>query len=198
MSKQWSVPGPLLRASLRACLNFCSKDSTRQNLQQVYFDVRGALPIVVATNGHTIVRVELGIAGAVAPSGFSSGDCKKILKILDAEKSPTDVCIETDGEKIKIGQYSFKVYPERFPPSHDRLFPSLEGNTCAQVNVSPWYLDIATKTCSRWYRDLGLKHEGNNHSIMIKPGAGRLDPITIKASASPEGELTILVMPMRE
>lgn len=198
MSKQWSVPGPLLRASLRTCLNFCAKRGARSNLEQVYFDIRGSIPIIVATNGHIIVRVELGIPGEVTPSGIDTDDCKKILKILDAEKSPVDVCVETDGKRIEIGQYGFEVYPENFPRTHDRLFPSLDDDTCSYVNVSPWYLSTATKACARWYQDLGLKHEDNKHPITIKPGAYGLDPITVTAGASPKGKLTILVMPMRE
>lgn len=193
--KLWTVPAPQFRAALRACLGFCSQPKEcKPPRTQVYLDANNRAPVMVATNGHTLIMVDLKITGELISGGLEYTSAKALLKHLDADKAVHDLSIETSDERIKVGPYDLPVHDAKFP-SWRRVVPTPNRNGDRPAfHVDPRYLETIAKTARQWIR--AFKADRLSFPMTVHPGEDALDPILCTVETT-EGDLTMVVMPMR-
>lgn len=194
--KLWTVPAPAFRAALKACLGFCSQPKEcKPPRTQVYLDANGGAPVMVATNGHTLITVDLKIPGELISGGLEYTSAKALLKHLNADKSKGTllIVIETNDNRIKVGPYDLPVHNTKFPPWRN-VMPTPSRNDGPAFHVSPWYLETVAKTARQWAQAFKMR-QGDLY-LTVHPGSDALDPILCTVETV-EGDLTMVVMPMR-
>lgn len=184
-------------AELRALTTYASTDQTRLHLASVCFDLEKGR--AAATDGHRLIVIDAykrNKSDNRAQVLVNAQALLGALRGLGAKKTRVKVKCELGAVTIDSGAVKAELptVNEKFPPI-DQVIPSRwrdDGFKAAEVvGFNPCYIrDVGVVA------DIQTSH-GQRPQCSIRFGAGELDPARVDAELQDEGEVTIVVMPMR-
>lgn len=183
-------------AELRAACEYASQDQSRMHLASVCFDVGKAR--VAATDGHRMIVLDAASETKHADRNehlVNAQDLARALKGIGASKDRVRVSVDKGALSLETerAKHSVRTVDAQFPPI-DQVIPPRDRDEvpAKKVGFNASYLE-AIGVIAAIVKACDPKRAPG---VWLSLGA-ELDPARIDCMLGDEGEVTIVIMPMR-
>jgi hypothetical protein len=195
MSEQKRIGVRLTRAEVRALLEFVTADKARTHICRVHFAPR--LGEIVATDGHTLAVLRCNLRDEQFDAPAFNVDP---IALSNAIKFTTRDCLEIEVTESEIVVGDLRLPSHSAPDADDTQFPpyrqildacEFTGQVYGKgVGVNSFYLARLAA--------IGKALDGKTANVVLRPGAGELDPMRCELQSVTRGRTWIaVIMPVR-
>ena len=193
----------LSKAELKALVEHCSTDKTRETINTALFEAAGGHARVVATDGHRLLRAERDIAANGSARGTVSRDvlvsagrllrtAHHELRISVGPKVHRLVAVDT-RTNAECGYLEVPIKDVAFP-TYSQIIPEFSGagqsgDTVGVLGVNAGYLASVLLVA----KAVG----GGSYPVAMMLPSAEFAPLVLTAGAADETRWTVIIMPLR-